>query len=186
MFVLCFYLFPIASHCFAFAEYTCISERMGACMNFANICTYEAIVISDHCLLLLKLKFQGVLISHSCWRLDTTMFSDIATNIKVYITTNCIPDMSHCTVWEAFKAHQRGLLISASSFAKKQHAQTLNDLTDKISQFNSPCYLKPDTLIMSLVRRHTDSLLISSGGLPLVTEFLKLKCNTGSPETIQK
>lgn len=80
----------------------------------------------------------------------------IATNIDVYIKTNCTPDVSHCTVWEAVKAYMRGLLISESSFAKTQRTQTLNHFTDKISQIDdqiasgpSPDLLKERLLLQA-------------------------------------
>lgn len=125
-------------------------------------CTYKTIVISNHSPLICKLKLHDIPISHPRWRFNTTMLSDedkvliIATNIDVYIKTNCTPDVSHCTVWEAFKAYLRSLLISESSFAKKQRTQTLNHLTDKISQIDdqiascpSPDLLKERLLLQA-------------------------------------
>ena len=105
-------------------------------------CTYEAIIISDHSPLSLKFKFNNIPITHPHWRFNTSMLSGedmvmvIASSIDFYIQTNSTPDVSHSTIWEALKVYMRGRLIDISSFEKK-HTQTVNRLTDQISQIDN-------------------------------------------------
>lgn len=117
-------------------------------------CAYEAIVISDHSPLSLKLKFDHVPMTHLHWRFDTSMLSDedvvnvIVSSIYIYKQTNNTPEVSHSTIWEAFKAFMRGQLISISSFEKKQRKQTINRLTDQIRQIDNQIASGPSPDLM--------------------------------------
>lgn len=130
-------------------------------------CTYEAIVISDHSPLSLKLKFDDIPMTHPRWRFDTSMLSDeymtrvIAASLDFYIHTNSTPDVSHCTIWEALKAFMRGRLISISSFQKKQHSQEITRLTQQIRQIDDQLASDPSPELIKdrlLVKAEFDTL----------------------------
>ena len=71
----------------------------------------NSIVVSDHCPLLLKLRFPENVLPQRTWRLNSRLLADkdfINTHIDLFLETNESPQISYGTLWETMKANVRG------------------------------------------------------------------------------
>ena len=109
-------------------------------------CDYEAIVISDHGPLSMKIRIPNTQFNYRPWRLNPLLLSEetfvnfITSEIKQFLVINQTPGMSSLTVWESLKAYLRGQIISYSAHIKKTESARLKVLVDemlKIDKLNS-------------------------------------------------
>ena len=105
-------------------------------------CEYEAMVISDHSPLVLKLAFKNRHMTRT-WRFDNTLLTkktfvdDIKSQIQFYLSTNDTPDVSKSTLWEALKAYIRGQIISQQALISRLRNDYRKALTDRILEIDS-------------------------------------------------
>lgn len=85
---------------------------------------YNSIVISDHCPVLLKLRFPENILRQRVWRLNPRLLAEknfvdfINTQIDFFLETNESPEISYFTLWETMKAYVRGQVITKRKFKR--------------------------------------------------------------------
>lgn len=111
---------------------------------------YDSIVISDHCPVLLRLRFPENIPPKCMRRLNSRLLADkkfvdfINTQIDLFLETNQSPEISYCTLWETMKAYVRGQVISYAAGENKKKFKRVTELIDRIKVVDqlhstSPC-----------------------------------------------
>ena len=104
-------------------DYFFIDKRL---LPMVKNCSYDAIIISDHCPLIMELYFENQPTPSRSWRCNTYLLSDetfikcISSEIDIFFEINIDKDMKWSSIWESIKAYIRGKIISYSSFKNKQ------------------------------------------------------------------
>lgn len=99
---------------------------------------YDSIVNSDHCPVLLKLRFPENILPKRTWRLNSRLLADkkfvdfINTQVDLFLETNESPEISYCTLWETMKAYVRGQVISYTAGENKKKSKRATELINRI------------------------------------------------------
>lgn len=102
-------------------------------------CDYDAIVISDHGPLTMKISIPNTQNSYLPWGLNPLLLSEesftnfISSEIKNFLDTNQTPGMSYS--WESLKVYLRGQITSYCA-NKKTTTVRLKELTDQILELD--------------------------------------------------
>jgi len=102
----------------------------------------EAIVISDHGPLSMKILIPDTQPIYRPWRLNALLLSEeefvsfISSEIKSFLEINQTPGMSSSTIWESLKAYLRGQIISYCANKKKINNERLTQLTNEILELD--------------------------------------------------
>lgn len=99
-------------------------------------------VLSNHHLATLTLRFPQRASSSKLWRLDVSLptgLADVATFKQVISEYFChdTPDVSPMTQWEAQKCVVRGHLLSIAARRKREHKALIQSLAGKISRLEA-------------------------------------------------
>lgn len=111
-------------------------------VSFTTNVKYHTISISDHSPLTFNLYLDGADPPSRSWRLNPYLLTNkefcgfIQAQIKLYFETNDTPEVTSCTLWEAFKAYLRGCVISYEAAKKKEEATQRKHLEEQIQQLD--------------------------------------------------
>ena len=103
----------------------------------------HSIIISDHAPVSLNLATPSQTKPSARWRFNSSLLDDpdFTTLIKrewaSFLEINDSPEISPSTLWETGKAVMKGIIISYSSFKKKQQQQLEKTLEEKIKQLSN-------------------------------------------------
>ena len=118
-------------------------------LSEVSTCKYDAIVISDHAPISMKIRFQNVSTTRAPWRLNTRLLSNegfvefVSKRIDYFLSFNKTPDVSASLLWESLKAFIRGEIISYSAFEEKCRKDKLATLSKRISQIDAIYAVSP-------------------------------------------
>lgn len=127
-------------------DYFLIDARL---VPFTTNVKYHTISISDHSPLTFNLYLEGMDPPSRSWRLDPYLLTNkefckfIESQIKLYFETNDTPEVTPCTLWEAFKAYLRGCVISYEAAKKKKEVTQCRHLEEQIQQLDRQNALNP-------------------------------------------
>lgn len=116
-------------------------------------CKYDAIVVSDHASVSMKISFQKFNNMRPPWRLDTHLLLDndfvnfLSERIDFFFQINKTPEVTASVLWETMKAFIRGEIISYRTFQKKSMKEKLAKLSQRIALLDSlyATSKRPDT-----------------------------------------
>lgn len=141
------YSFFLAVHnSYSRIDYFLIDAQL---VSFTTNVKYHTISISDHSPLTFNLYLEGADPPSRSWRLNPYLLTNeefcgfIEAQIKLYFETNDSPEVTSCTLWEAFKAYLRGCVISYEAAKKKEEATQCKHLEEQIQQLDRQNALNP-------------------------------------------
>lgn len=114
---------------------------------------YHNIVISDHCPVTCTLNIQNATRPQQIWRFNPLLLGEkdfqeyLKTQISLYFDVNDNSDTTPGTLWEAFKAYLRGVVISFESAKRKRNRAKLLELDKQIKDLDKENAQTPSNIL---------------------------------------
>jgi len=107
-------------------------------ISSVELCSYNAIVISDHAPVFMKICVKELEGTRPPWRLNTRLLSDeqfvelVSNQIDFFILTNKSSDVSASLLWETMKVYLRGEIISYTAQKEKMRKRKLSEIVPSV------------------------------------------------------
>lgn len=132
--------FSQVHHTFTRIDFFLIDNRL---ISSVELCSYNAIVISDHAPVSMKMCIKELEGTRPPWRLNTRLLSDeqfvefVSNQIDLFILTNKSSDVSASLLWETMKVYLRGEIISYTAYREKMRKHKLSEIIQKIAHIDN-------------------------------------------------
>lgn len=132
--------FSNVHHTFTRIDYFQVDNRI---LPSVKSISHNAIVISDHAPVTMRIHFTGSDKNRAPWRFNNRLLSNedfvefVSGQIDLFLSINKTPDVSASLLWETLKAYIRGEIISYSGYERKVRRERLNNLTKGIAQLDA-------------------------------------------------
>lgn len=132
--------FSSVHHSFTRIDLFLVDNRL---LSSVSACRYDAIVLSDHAPISMKVFFKDFTAMRAPWRLNTHLLTNegfvdfVSKQIDYFLSFNKTPDVSASLLWDSLKAYIRGEIISYSRFEEKCRRNKLADLSQRIAQIDA-------------------------------------------------